>query len=81
MDEESKLLTNLTVGPLVFCECERIPFGLTIIPATFQQLIETCLRNLNFNWCIIYLDDIVIFERPHQPSHEARGHVQKVGTC
>ena len=33
-----------------------MPFGLTDIPATFQLLMETCL-----NWCIIYLDDTVIF--------------------
>ena len=23
--------------------------------------MKTCLRDLNLNWCIIYLDDIVIF--------------------
>ena len=23
--------------------------------------METCLGDLNLNWCIIYLDDIVIF--------------------
>ena len=33
----------------------------TNTPATFQQLMETCLRDLNLNWCIIYLDDIAIF--------------------
>ena len=36
-----------------------MPFKWTNAPATFQQLIETCLRDLNLNWCIIYLDDIV----------------------
>ena len=25
--------------------------------------METCLRNLNLSWCIIYLDDIVIFSK------------------
>ena len=54
-DEESKPLTTFTVGPLGFYECSRMPFGLTNPPATFQQLIEACLRS------IIYLDDIVIF--------------------
>ena len=38
-----------------------MPFRLTNTPATFQQLMETCLRDLNLNWCIISLDDIIIF--------------------
>ena len=59
MDEDSKPLTTFTVGPLGFSECDRIPFGSTNAPAIFQWLMETCLRDLNFNWCIIYLDDIV----------------------
>ena len=42
LDEDSKPLTAFTVGPLGFYECERIPFRLTNVPATFKQLIETC---------------------------------------
>ena len=63
MDDESKILTAFTVGPLGFYECKRIPFGLTNAPATFQRLMETCLGDLNLHWCIIYLDDIVIFSK------------------
>ena len=63
MDEESKSLTAFTVGPLGFYECERMPFGLTIAPVTFQRLMENCLGDLNFHWCIIYLDDIMIFSK------------------
>ena len=63
MDEESKPLTAFTVGPLGFYECERMSFGLTNAPATFQGLMETCLGDLNLHWCIIYLDDIVIFAK------------------
>ena len=63
MDEESKPLTAFTVGPLGFYECERMPFRLTNIPATFQRLLETCLGDLNLHWCIIYHDDIVIFSK------------------
>ena len=63
MDEESKPLTVFTVGLLGFYECKRMPFGLTNAPATFQRLMETCLGDLNLHWCIIYLDDIVIFSK------------------
>ena len=63
MDEESKPLTAFTVGPLGLYECKRMPFRLTNTPATFQRLMETCLGDLNLHWCIIYLDDIVIFSK------------------
>ena len=63
MNEESKPLTAFTVGPLGFYVCKRMPFGLTNSPATFQRLMETCLGDLNLHWCIIYLDDIVIFSK------------------
>ena len=63
MDEESKALTAFTVGPLSFYECERMPFGLTNAPATFQHLMESYLGGLHLNWCIIYLDDIIVFSK------------------
>ena len=63
MDPESIPLTAFTVGPLGFYECVKMLFGLTNAPATFQRLMETCLGDLHLNWCIIYLDDVVIFSR------------------
>ena len=56
-------LTAFIVELLAFYECERMPFGLINAPATFQRLTETCLGDLNLHWCIIYLDDIVIFSK------------------
>ena len=63
LEEEAKPLTAFTMGPLGFWECERMPFGLTNAPATFQRLMESCLGELNLSWCIIYLDDIVVFSQ------------------
>ena len=63
MDEESILLTTFTVGPLGFYECIRMLFGLTNAPMTFQRLMESCLSGLHLNYCIIYLDDIIIFSK------------------
>ena len=79
MDEDSKALTAFTVGPLGFYECERMPFGLTNAPATFQQLMENCLGDLNLNWCIIYLDDVIIFSKtPKEHIQRLRGVFQKL---
>ena len=61
MAEECKAYTAFTCGPLRFYECDTMPFGATNAPATFQRLMHDCLGGLNMNWCIVYLDDIIIF--------------------
>ena len=61
MVEECKPYTSFTCGPLGFYECETMPFAATNAPATFQRLMNNCLGDLNMNWCIMYLDDIIIF--------------------
>ncbi len=61
LDEASKEMTAFTVGPLGFYQCERMPFGLTNAPATFQRLMESCLGDLHLVYCLIYLDDIIIY--------------------
>ena len=63
MEEDSKDMTTFTVRPLGFYECERMPFGLTNAPATFQHLMQSCLGNLHLQYCIIYLDDIIVFSK------------------
>ena len=76
MDEESKPLDSIyMVGLLGFYECERMPFGLTNAPATFQRLMETCLGDLNLYWCIIYLDNIMIF------SKDLASHLERLQGC
>ena len=61
MDESSKLYTTFTVGNLGFFECNHMLFGLCNAPATFQWLMQNCLGELDLIYCLIYLDDIVIF--------------------
>ena len=63
MEEDSKAFTAFTVGPLGFYKCECMPFGLTNAPATFQQLMQSCLGNLHLHYCIIYLDDVIAFSK------------------
>ena len=61
--EPHKERTAFTVGPLGFYEYNRMPFGLTNSPATYQRLMEQCLGDLNTQICYIYLDDVIIFSR------------------
>ena len=61
MEEASKQYTAFTVGNLGFFECDHMPFGLCNVPATFQRLMQNCLGELNLIYCLIYLDDVVIF--------------------
>ena len=63
IEECDKPKTAFTVGPLGFWECNRMPFGLTNAPATFQRLMETALEDTYLNFCLVYLDDIVVFSR------------------
>ena len=74
MDEMSKQLTAFTVGPFGFYKCERMPFGHSNAPAMFQRLMESCLGDLHLNWCIIYLDDIIVFSKtPKEHIERLRG--------
>ena len=61
MAEESQPYTAFTVGSLGVYEFLRMPFGLCNPPATFQHLMQNCLRELNLTYTLIYLDDIVVF--------------------
>ena len=72
LTEEAKPLTAFTVGPLGFYECVTMPFGASNAPATFQRLMENCLSDLNLKWCVVYLDDIIIY------SHTPEDHLERL---
>ena len=38
-------------------------FGLCNAPATFQWLMQNCFRELNLIYCLIHLDDVVVFSQ------------------
>ena len=61
MDEVSKQYTAFTVGNFGFFKCNRKHFGLCNSPATFQQLMQNCMGELNLIYCFIYLDDLIVF--------------------
>jgi len=38
-----------------------MPFGLCNAPSTFQRLMDSTLVGLNYEICLVYLDDIILF--------------------
>ena len=65
MDEESKQYTAFTLGSMGLYECESMP--LCNAPPTFQRLMQNCLGELNLTYCLIYLDDVIVFsETPEE---------------
>ena len=62
MEEEDKEKTAFTT-PVGLFEFNRMPFGLSNAPATFQRLMQRCLGDQNYQTLLIYLDDIVIFSK------------------
>ena len=67
MDEESKQYTAFTLGSMGLYECKSMPFMLCNTPPTFQRLMQNCFGELNLTYCLIYLDDVVVFsEMPEE---------------
>ena len=80
MSKESKTLTTFKMGPLGFYKCKHMSFGLTSAPATFQCLMKKCPRELQLTWCIIHLDDIVVFaETPWEHLWQLRAMFLRLG--
>lgn len=40
-----------------------MPFSLANAPATFERLMENVLAGLQWDICLIYLDDIIVFQK------------------
>ena len=61
MAPESQQYTTFTMGNLGFYEFTCMPFGLYNAPTTFQHLMQNTLGELNLTYCVIYLDDMIVF--------------------
>ena len=66
MASESQQYTTFTVENLGFHEFTCMPFGLCNAPVTFQCLMQNTLGELNLTYCIIYLDDVIVFWCPEE---------------
>ena len=60
LDDDSKQYTAFSTqdGPFEF---EVMPFGLCNALSTFQRLMETTLRGLQWQICLVYIDDVIIY--------------------
>ena len=63
MDDTSKQYTAFTLGSMGLYECESMPFRLCNALPTFQRLMQNCLGELNLTYCLIYLDDVIVFSK------------------
>ena len=66
MSEESCQYTAFTVGSMGMYKFFRMPYGLCSAPATFQHLMQNCLGELNLQFTLIYLDDVIIYSRTQE---------------
>ena len=66
MAPESQQYTAFMVGNLGFYEFTCMPFGLCNAPLTVQRLMQNTLGELNLTYCMIYLDDVIIFGRTEE---------------
>ena len=70
MASDSQQYTTFTLGNLGFYEFTCMPFGLCNAPVTSQHLMQNTLAKLNLMYCIIYLNDVIVFshtEEEHLP--------------
>lgn len=63
LEEAHKEKTAFTLGPYGLWEFNKLAFGLTNSPATYQRLMQECLGDLNMQICVVYIDDLIIFSK------------------
>ena len=58
VDDQDKTTFATHVGTWRFI---RMTFGLTNAPTTFQRALDIILSGAKWQYCLIYLDDVIIF--------------------
>ena len=59
MDPEDRAKTAFVTKQGLF-QWKVMPFGLCNAPATFERLMETVLSGLQWDVCLVYLDDVIV---------------------
>ena len=75
----SQQYTAFTVGNLGFYKFTCMLFGLCNALVTFQHLMQNTLGELNLTYCVIYLDDVIVFGRMEEGTPGVLAHdIQEV---
>ena len=61
MEEDDKAKTAF-ITPFGLFEYNKMPYGLTGAPATFQRLMQSALNTMIFQILLVYLDDIIVYD-------------------
>ena len=72
VEEKDKHKTAFRVGSGGLYEFNRMPYGLTGAPATFQRLMELCLGDMMYDSVLCFMDDVLIYSKTFEE------HVQKL---
>ena len=60
MDSDSVVKT-VFISHAGLYEYNVMSFGLTNVPSTFQRLMQRVLHGLDWQICLVYIDDVIIF--------------------
>ncbi len=65
MDEKDKCKTAFATHRGLY-QFTVMPFGLCNAPVTFERLMELVLHGLQWEACLVYLDDVIVFGRTYE---------------
>lgn len=74
MEEKDKDKTAFVTRKGLF-QFKVMPFGLTCAPATFERLMETVLAGLQWDICLVYLNNIIVIGNTFEDMLENLGKV------
>ena len=63
MSKESHQYMAFTVGSMGMYEFLWMPYGLWNVPGKFQHLMQNCLEELNLQFALICLDNVIVYSR------------------